>query len=261
VVTGFVEALPTVEIGKGTNQNTIYINGSSIPETDPIWNLQKSNYVLLSSLFGFHYYNSSDFDINNYYLKSNPYGFYNATTIPEYVSHSTLMSYAYYNASSFSIVDYYLKSNPFGFYNSTTVPDYVLASTLASYAYYNSSSFNINDYYLKNNPFGFYNTTTIPNYILTNTLLGYNYYNSTNFNIADYYLKSNPYGFYNSTNPQTETDPLSFHTGANIDMAGNNITNINYLFIHNDTKLYLGDNNNAWMMWNSTANKLVIKVT
>jgi len=34
----------------------------------------------------------------------------------------------YYNSSNFVISDYYLKSNPFGFYNSTTIPSYILTS-------------------------------------------------------------------------------------------------------------------------------------
>ena len=38
----------------------------------------------------------------------------------------------YYNSSDFVISDYYLKSNPFGFYNSSTIPSYILSSNEAN---------------------------------------------------------------------------------------------------------------------------------
>jgi len=44
-----------------------------------------SNYFTKSDILGLGYYNSSDFDYNDYYLKSNPYSFYNSTTIPTYL--------------------------------------------------------------------------------------------------------------------------------------------------------------------------------
>ncbi len=58
----------------------------------------------INRILGFNYYNSTDFDFNNY------------------LNLSTLLSFNYYNSTDFSIMDYYLNSNPFGFYNSTTLP-------------------------------------------------------------------------------------------------------------------------------------------
>jgi len=46
-------------------------------ETDPLWSGNQSNYFTKSDILGFSYYNSTDFDINDYYLKSNPFSFYN----------------------------------------------------------------------------------------------------------------------------------------------------------------------------------------
>jgi len=46
----------------------------------------------------------------------------------DYFTSSEILSFGYYNLSSFNIDDYYLKSNPFGFYNSTTIPSYILSS-------------------------------------------------------------------------------------------------------------------------------------
>jgi len=39
------------------------------------------NYFTKTEILNFDYYNSTDFDINDYYLKSNPFGFYNSTTL------------------------------------------------------------------------------------------------------------------------------------------------------------------------------------
>jgi len=106
----------------------------------------------------FGYYNSTDFSIADYYLDSNPYSFYNSTTLPEGSDTNEtprvneLYSFGYYNSTDFSIADYYLDSNPYGFYNSTNpMPN--------TFGYYNSTDFSIANYYLDSNPYGFYNST------------------------------------------------------------------------------------------------------
>lgn len=45
------------------------------------WTLDKPSYLTATQILGFGYYNITSFDINNYYLKSNPFGFYNSTTL------------------------------------------------------------------------------------------------------------------------------------------------------------------------------------
>ena len=62
----------------------------------------------------------------SYYLNSNPFGFYNLTTIPNYALNSSLNNY-------------YLASNPSNFYNSTTLKNV-------------SQLFNNNGYYNATNP-------------------------------------------------------------------------------------------------------------
>ena len=57
------------------------------------WTLDKTNYFNTTQVLGFGYYNSTSFDINNYYLKSNPYGFYNSTTIGGVVNSSYYVPY------------------------------------------------------------------------------------------------------------------------------------------------------------------------
>ena len=37
----------------------------------------------INTILGFSYYNLTSFDINNYYLKSNPFSFYNVTSFPD----------------------------------------------------------------------------------------------------------------------------------------------------------------------------------
>ena len=44
-----------------------------------------TNYYTKPQINDFNYYNSSDFDINDYYLDNNPYNFYNSSTIPNYI--------------------------------------------------------------------------------------------------------------------------------------------------------------------------------
>ncbi len=61
------------------------------------------NYLTLTQLLNFGYYNSTDFSISDYFTKANILGF------------------NYYNSTDFSISDYYLKSNPYAYYNVTTL--------------------------------------------------------------------------------------------------------------------------------------------
>ena len=131
IIEGILYGGSPLNIGSDVNVNGnvtadyFYGNGSQLTgvsgsETDPFWTGNQSLYYLKSNPFSF--YNLTSFNIDNYYLKNNPFSFYNSTV--------------------FSISDYYLKNNPFGFYNIT--------------------DFNIDNYYLKSNPFSFYNSTTDP---------------------------------------------------------------------------------------------------
>jgi len=207
-----------------SNPYGFYNSTNPQTEYDPLWTSNQSLYYTATQIDSFAYYNLTNFDIEDYYLKSNSFGFY--------------------NSSDFNIGDYYLKSNPFGYYNSTNpqtetdpiwtavASDYSTTADIVGWGYYNLTDFNIGDYYLLSNPYGYYNLSDfdindyftqvkvlsfgyynetdfdINDYATLATILGFNYYNSTDFSISDYYLKSNPYSFYNSTNPQTETDPL-----------------------------------------------------
>lgn len=65
-------------------------SGGGITEVDPVWSSDKINYFTKTEILNFNYYNSTDFNINDYYLKSNPFGFYNSTTLDlsNYVSYT-----------------------------------------------------------------------------------------------------------------------------------------------------------------------------
>jgi len=130
------------------------------------------------------FYNSTDFEISNYYLVSNPFDYYNSTNPQTEIdpywtanqsSYSTtadIIAFGYYNSSDFVITDYFTKSDieGFNYYNSTdfSIADYFTSAEVLAFDYYNSSDFDILDY------------------VTSTTLLGYNYYNSTDFSISDY---------------------------------------------------------------------------
>ena len=136
----------------------------SVTESDPYWTGNQSSYYLKSNPFGF--YNSTDFSIANYYLKSNPYGFYNST--------------------DFSIANYYLKSNPFGFYNSTNPsPETKWNANYSTFLTHINWSQAVNGTLFTT---ALYNT----NYTANDAA----YRNRTN---TSYYLATNPYAFWNST--------------------------------------------------------------
>jgi hypothetical protein len=160
---------------------------------------------------------------------------------------------------------YYPKSNPYSFYNSTTIPNYItwanaMNNTLATWAQVMNGTVtggkitwanavngtlalasSLSGYYPLNNPYG--------------------YYNSTSFDISNYYLKSNPYGYYNSTNPPpssgvswanvvngTLMPQATFNTNYSTnDAAYRDITNTSY---------YLSSNPSGFIT-NSTMNKTV----
>jgi len=77
-------------------------------------------------------------DLQDYYLESNPFGFYNVTSLVELdplAYNGTLMYTSNWNATNES---YYLKINPFGFYNSTDF-DYNDYRLLTNFSFLNST--------------------------------------------------------------------------------------------------------------------------
>ena len=100
-----------LDVKGNVNAYNYLINGSAVA-----LNSSLSGYFTKSQILGFGYYNLTNFNINNYYLKSNPYHYYNSTNPPQIINSS-----------------YYLKTNPYGFYNSTTIPAYVLNSSMSNY--------------------------------------------------------------------------------------------------------------------------------
>jgi|GEM_PF-6796323 len=71
--------------------------------------------------------NNSDyldgFDSNYFYPNSNPSNFYNSDDfdIDDYLTKTKILGFNYYNLSNFNINDYYLKSNPLNFLNQTNI--------------------------------------------------------------------------------------------------------------------------------------------
>ena len=80
-------------------------------ESDPLWTSNQSSYFTKSDILGFSYYNLTSFDIADYYLKSNPFGFYNSTN-PQ-----TELDPLW--TGNFSNVAFINKANAFGAFNQS----------------------------------------------------------------------------------------------------------------------------------------------
>lgn len=155
---------------------------------------------MLSNPYGF--YNSTDFDINDYYLLSNPYSYYNSTTIPSYIETETDPLWTS-NYSDYLTLFLWNKTYADTLYAdiSVTGDDTSWNKTYADTLYAGITeplwTSNSSLFYLKSNPYGFYNITNfdISDYSTTATILGFSYYNSTNFDINDYYTSAQIEGF------------------------------------------------------------------
>jgi len=119
---------------------------------------------------------SEDWNATNesYYLKSNPFSYYNSTNLQTETDPKWSDNFTKYN-TTWSIDTgiswanaingtLYLSSNPSNYINWGNAMNGTLAelSDVLSWDYYNSTDFSISDYYLKDNPFSFYNSTTLP---------------------------------------------------------------------------------------------------
>jgi len=135
------------------------------------WNetLADSLYTTLIEIFGFNYYNSTDFSISDYFTSTQILGFsyYNSSdfSISDYFTSAQILGFGYYNSTDFSIADYFTSAQilGFGYYNSTDfdIADYLTSASIFGFGYYNSTDFSISDYF----------TST--------QILGFNYWNST----------------------------------------------------------------------------------
>jgi len=235
------------------------------------WNSTNTSYALNTSLDNYYlksnpfsFYNSTNPQpvINtSYYLVSNPYSYYNITTAPIYLNDTFAGNYSIFLthidwthavngtlALNSSLSNYYLNSNPFGFYNVTTAPTYVNDTFGANYSTY-LSLFNLNKTYadtLYSNIQWNYNQTTPA----INTILGFNYYNSTSLTTNSQLLNGNnywndTYATFNKTYSDTLyspiTEPLSLHLNQNNwnnDSAGYIYWDVsNARIVFNQTKL------------------------
>ncbi len=182
----------------------------------------------------------------SYYLATNPFGFYNSTTLPATnevlwnanystfltkinwanAANGTLLSAALFNTNyttndalyrSMTNTSYYLTTNPFLFYNSTTIPAYSTWANVVN-----------GTVYLSSNPSNYLTNSTMNKSVSCSSITGgpdtdfctdatgaagggiswgeatngtlmlAENWNATN---TSYYLATNPFDFYNSTNP------------------------------------------------------------
>jgi len=87
--------------------STGYIKNWNLIELDPYWSANQSSYSTTADIIAFGFYNSSDFVISDYYLKNNPFGYYNSTN-PQ--TESDPLAYNGTLAYNSSLANYYLAS-------------------------------------------------------------------------------------------------------------------------------------------------------
>ncbi|MBM3228558.1 hypothetical protein FJZ20_01580, partial [Candidatus Pacearchaeota archaeon] len=88
------------------NKTEIDSMGFLDEEVDPYWTGNQSFYFNKTDILGFAYYNLTAFNISDYYLKTNPFGFWNDT-------------YATFN-KTYADTLYYGITNPYAYVNITT---------------------------------------------------------------------------------------------------------------------------------------------
>ncbi|GAH03001.1 unnamed protein product, partial [marine sediment metagenome] len=200
--------------------NGSQLTGISTSETDPLWTANYSAYNSSWTTTDSEIWNvagngtlmfSADWNATNtsYYLRTNPFGFYNVTIF----DYNDYLLSADWNATNTS---YYLRTNPFGFYNSTIFDynDYLLSAD------WNATN---TSYYLRTNPFGFYNVTSFPDNYLLNT-------------------GDNATGDYNFDDNTLIIDSVNHYIGIRktpgqrLDIDGNIALNSgNYIYLHDNT--------------------------
>lgn len=223
------------------NATGAYFNGTLLgeggAEVDPLWS---SNYTAYNSswsstynstyatwaynqttpainiILGYNYYNSSDFDFNDYYLESNPSNYWNDTSASFNKTYADTLyadisvtgdnsswneSYAntLYRANSWDNFTGIPHATPSDgdtthFSLADEIYDWVIGLTYATTSYVDDLVSSVGNW-----------SNDKSDYFTSAEVLGFSYYNSTDFSIADYYLESNPFGFYNSTNPSPDT--------------------------------------------------------
>ena len=227
------------------------------------------DYLDLSTLLSFSYYNSTDFSISNYFTKTEVLGFsyWNNTnyggignwsadkndyaTVDEPLWND---NFTKYNSSWTSTINnsYQLKTN-YTDWNETGLiinwsGNYLDLSTLLGFNYYNSTDFSISNYFTKTE------------------VLGFSYYNSTDFNINDYltevdwntnYSANNDLWLADTDSNLTEDDVESYifdlDNNVNLPMEGYNVTNVSYTTFCNGV--------DCWKMYVNASNYFIIEET
>lgn len=165
-----------------------------------------------STILGWNYYNSTNFDIADYSTTATILGwnFYNSTDfdIADYPTLAEILAFNYYNSTDFSISDYFTKAGVLGF------------------SYYNSTDFDINDY----------STSAI--------MLGYNYYNSTDFDINDYRTLTN--------NTFEADIDLNDHNLIDVNDIGTTTDEIDDVYIGTNQRIYFGDGQESSIYFNGS---------
>jgi hypothetical protein len=214
---------------------------STIPnEVDPVWSSDKPNYLLITQ------WNATN---ESYYLKDNPFGFYNST-----------------NPSPVINASYYLATNPFGFYNSTTAPTYLndtfRGTNYSTFLTHITWANAINGTLAKTSDLASYVTTTVFNSIGNWTLDKVNYYTKEEVttNISTAIATVDECSEISGCVVGAITDLVSDTTpqlGGYLDTNGNNIGStsdeIENVYVATNSRIYFGDGQETNIYYNGTS--------
>ena len=116
-----------------------YVLAADIVSLVGNWTLDKQNYYTKTNIDLFDYYNLSDFNISNYYLKNNPFGFFNSTNPQTEIDSKAYNGTLAYN---YSLSNYYPLNNPYGYLNSSLETDPLWSGNFSLYNSSWSSTYN-----------------------------------------------------------------------------------------------------------------------
>ncbi|NMB66542.1 hypothetical protein GYA25_00560 [Candidatus Woesearchaeota archaeon] len=216
------------EIGEPlwTSNFTLYNNSwsSTYNATYDLWAYNQTT-PAINTILGFNYYNLSSFDINDYYLKSNPYLYYNSTTLQNISQLNNNLGY--YNTTTLTMSEIQNK----GFYNTTQVDTNITNANTSMKNYVDAlnitqANWVTSNFYNISNPYAYYNTTTLT----MGVIQGKGFYNTTQVdtNITNANTSMKNYvdtNFYNKTTSDLRLDNNTIIRTWNTSWITNNVGN------------------------------------
>ena len=248
---------PAGQVVMNTTTNGVQCVTLTTTELDPFWS---SNFTL---------YNSSWSSINNatyneawllttngtfYKRITNEYNYSNFTKLSQFTNDLSFYVdniHSYFNSTNFpNYANIYLnRTNQFSYFNATTFSNYanVYLNTTNQFSYYNATS--LQAYLNTSNQFGYYNVTTLSAYLNTSNQFGYINITTLAGNETDPKAYNTTLAYNVSLSGYREKNNNTF--SGNVNISGNNITNVNYTTFCNG--------NNCWNMYVNASDWFIIE--